>query len=138
MRWLIRSLIVWAITLPLFYLVGLPYMLNTLSDKARKDSFAQCQAHLKTQNMAYVATAIIKPERADTYCHCVSAPIQITNADIPDLVQKKQPERLNNAIKPVIEACNAALQDDMSRAMSTGAPTRSTFDADGVETVHFN
>lgn len=138
MRWLIRLLILWAVSLPLFYLFGLPYLLTKLNDKARLESFAQCQEHLKAERMAYVPTAIMKPDRADAYCRCISEPIAFTRADLIILAQKKQPERLNNALKPVIEACNAALQDDMTKAISAGAPTHSTFDENGVETVHFN
>lgn len=87
--------------------------------------------------MAYVPIAIMSPARADAYCHCISDPIRFTRSDILDLAQKKQPERLNNALKPAIEACNTGLQNDMDKAMNTGQP-RSTFDADGTETVHFN
>lgn len=138
MRWVLRSLLFWVISLPVFYLFGLPYLLTKLSDRARLESFVQCQTHLKEERIAYVPTALMKVDRADQYCHCVSDPITLTRADLFELARKKQAERLNNAMKPVIEACNSALQDDMSKAISAGAPTHSTFDENGVETVHFN
>ncbi len=137
MRWLMRSLIFWAVSAPLFYLFGLPFLIGKLETKSRAASFTACQAHLKDENIAYAPASIISPAQADAYCHCVSDPIAFTNADLFDLAQKKQPERLTAAMKPALEACNATLQQSMNNAINSAPATRSTWEPDGTETVHF-
>ena len=138
MRWLKRSLLFWALTLPLFYLFLLPWLLTKLEAKARNDSFASCQTHLTEEHLAHVPTAVLTDADAATYCHCVSDIITITRADLVELAQKKQPARLTSAMKPVVDACNATLQAGMNARINTGAQPRSTFGPDGTETVHFN
>ena len=42
MRWLLRFLLFWAISGPLFYLFGLPALLDFVSKKAQSEGYNQC------------------------------------------------------------------------------------------------
>lgn len=138
MRWVWRSLLFWAVSLPLFFIFGLPVVLDKVNDKARVQSFTQCQEHLQSQGMAGTPTALLKPAEADQYCHCVSDPITLMKEDLPNLLQKKPPERLNAAMKPVVEACNAALTQSINDAARALPQPRTVVEPDGTEIIHFN
>lgn len=138
MRWLIRSLIFWAVCAPLFYLFGLPMMMHKLETKSRAENYTACQQHLKDEHIANVPSAMVSPLQADQYCHCISDPITLTQADLFDLVQKKSPQRLADAMKPIVEGCNTALQGQLNRAVNAGPGPSSTYEPNGTETVHFN
>ena len=137
MRWLVRSLIFWAICAPLFYMFGLPKLMVKLETKARTENYAACQTHLKDEHLAGVPTAIINDKEADKYCHCVSDSIALTNADLFDLARKRQPARLEAVMKPIVEACNKTLQDKLTRNVISTEQPYSTFEKDGTETVRF-
>ncbi len=133
MRWVVRSLLLWAICLPLFYLYGLPYLMATLQTKARAESYTQCQVHFQKEGIAGMLT----PAEAEQYCHCVSDAIALEPSDLTDLVQKKQPERLARTMKPRVDACNTTLKEAITAA-ATAVPKRVETLPDGTEIVHFN
>lgn len=137
MRILIRILCFWGVALPLFYVFGLPMLLDKLQTKARADQFVQCHQHLREQHLTG-PTALLRDSEADAYCHCVSDGLTIERGDLVDMARHRQPERLNSAMKPVVEACNEQLKQSMSEAMKALPAPRVTTDANGVETVHFN
>jgi hypothetical protein len=138
MRWLIRSLIFWAICAPLFYLFGLPYLMGKLEAKAQADSYMQCQQHLQKEGMVGSPTAILKAPQADSYCHCVADAMKLEKSDLVDLIQKKQPERLQNAMKPLVDACNQTLQQGITETVKAAPPTRTEVLPDGTHVIHFN
>ncbi len=138
MRWLIRSLIFWAVCTPLFYLFGLPMLMEKLETSSRAENYTVCQQHLADEHLANVPSALLSPQQAEEYCHCVSDGITLTKSDLFDLALKRQPARLTEAMKPVVEACNETLQQALDRALNAGTAPRSTWEPDGTETIHFN
>lgn len=138
MRWLIRMALFWAVSLPLFYLFALPFLLGQLSAKAQTQGYAACLVQLREQGLTESPIAPLRPIDGQNYCHCVTDGLQFTRADLPELVQHQTPARLTEVQKPVIEACNAALQAAMNETIRQAPATSSTFDADGTETIHFN
>lgn len=137
MRWLLRFFIFWLIMLPLFYLFGLPWLMGLLSEKARTEAYGDCFRQLREQQLIDAPTAIVRQPQAETYCHCVSAPITLTRDDLPDLIKKRPPERLNALMKPVIEGCNADLQRSMTAIISGARPPETVRQPDGTEVIHF-
>jgi hypothetical protein len=110
MRWLRRSLIFWAISMPLFYVFGLPYMLNMLSAKARNEGYTQCSNHMKNEGLVGNANSPIKPEQGEKYCRCLSDGLIFTKNDLLDMVQKKPPVALTALAQSLSDTCNHELQ----------------------------
>ena len=123
MRWLKRSLIFWAISLPLFYLFGLPYLLDMLSKKAGEDSFAQCIAQMRTEGLLGGANSPFTPPMIDAYCHCVSSGLTFTKADLFDMVNKRPPAALTALANAKAQTCNATLENAPANAAAPAAPT---------------
>lgn len=119
MRWLLRLILFWAICAPLFYVFGLPLLLEKVSAKARADGFTQCIEHFNKPDMALMASHLPQPER-DAYCHCATDEIALTKADLPDLVQRRQPARLTAAMQQHTEQCNTELQRKINSNLSAG------------------
>lgn len=105
-RYLLRTLLFWAISLPLFYLFGLPLLMDKLSAKARSESYAQCSEQLKQPNMA----GAVPSDKADSYCHCVSDGLTFTQADLRDAISKKPPAAITALQTSLVEKCNRELQ----------------------------
>lgn len=101
MRYLIRTLFFWAISLPLFYVVGLPFMMDKLSAKARGESYTQCAEQLRQPNLAG-----IPGDKAEGYCHCVSDGLIFTKSDLFDVLQKKQPAAITALQATLVEKCS--------------------------------
>lgn len=138
MRLLLRIAIFWLITLPLFYAFGLPKLLSMLSEKVRADGYTECLAQLKQQNIIDTPAALVKHEVGEHYCHCVTDGLTLTKADLPDLVQRRMPQRVADMQKPVIDACNKELQERVN-GIITGAPApRVTRKDDGTEIMYFD
>lgn len=138
MRFLVSSLIFWAICSPLFYFFGLPVLIGKLEAKARGEAYAACQKTLEEEHLANAPASPLSPAQAETYCHCVSDPIAFTKGDLIALARTHQSERLTAALKPVVDACNQSLQQAINESINTGAKPHSTWEPDGTETVHFN
>lgn len=138
MRWLLRALIFWVVCAPLFYFFGLPLLMNSLQTKSRTENYTACIRHLQEEHLANVPSSLLSPQQADEYCHCISDTITLTQEDLFDIVQKKQPQRLEAAMKPIVDSCNETLQSTLNRAINSGTAPRSTYDPNGTETVHFN
>ena len=138
MRWLLRSFLFSCISLPLFYLLALPWLMGKLNVKTRAESYAQCQHQLHETGMAGSPTALLKAPQADAYCHCVSDSITLTRADLVPLAQHQPPTRLTAAMKPTVDACNDALKAGINQTITTAPAPSVTRDANGVEIVHFN
>jgi hypothetical protein len=118
MRWIIRSLIFWALCAPLAYVFGLPILLDKLTAKTRADALAQCQQHLQKEGMAGAAGSMLSTAMADEYCACVSGGLSVTRADLMELVQKKPPTALTAAANANSTKCNAALESKLSSPMT--------------------
>lgn len=121
MRWLLRLLLFWAISAPLFYLFGLPMLLDMLSKKAQAQGYAQCATHIKAIGLVGSSYATLTEYQGEKYCHCVSDGLIFTQHDVIDMVQKKQPAALNALAQSLSTQCNAALEG--SAAPAAPAPT---------------
>jgi hypothetical protein len=123
MRWLIRMLIFWAITAPLFYFFGLPALLDMLSKKARSEGYTQCIAHLQKEGMMGSANAPVTAAQGETYCHCVSDRLTFTQNDVMDMVQKKPPAALTAMANALSQSCNRDLQQSMRGMPPAASPS---------------
>ena len=132
MRWLLRMLLFWAITGPLFYLFGLPYLLDILSKKTQQQAYDQCKAQLVKEGLTGVPTALVKPAQAENYCHCVSDPLILTKADVFDLVKKKPPTALNALAQSKAETCNKQLQAEIDGVSAVPKPNIAAPTEDGI------
>jgi hypothetical protein len=110
MRKLIKMLVFWAISLPLFYLFGLPFALEKLSTKVQRDSFAQCQKQLATEGMVGALNSPLRPDQAEHYCHCVSDKLTFTQADLMDAVKKQPPKALTAQAELLASECQVTLR----------------------------
>lgn len=117
MRWLLRLILFWAISAPLFYFFGLPMLIEHLNGKTRRTSYDQCIQHLRDEGMIGSGIGKITPERGEAYCHCVSDGITFTKADILDMVKQHPPTALTELSQKLSHQCN----DDLSREMNTTA-----------------
>ena len=137
MRTLLRLALFWAVTAPLLYVYGLPWLLGKLDAKAQAQSYAACLEHLKTEHLIGGPGWVIKQADAEKYCHCVSDGLHFARADLPELMQKKTPARVETLMKPVVEACNATLQASMNATVQTAPGPSIERKADGTEVIHF-
>jgi len=106
-------LIFWAICLPLFYLFGLPYLIDMLSKKAQTQSYEQCLAQLKNDGTAGGLNSPLTAFQGEKYCHCVSDRLIFTKNDVLDMVQKKQPAALNALAQTLADGCNVEMKQMM-------------------------
>ena len=114
MRWLVRMLLFWAISAPLFYIFGLPYMLELLSKKAQDEALTQCVAQMRSQNMFGQTDSPMTGDMADKYCHCVADGLILTKNDVFELVQKKPATELTALSQSLTTKCNEQLQQTMA------------------------
>ena len=121
MRWLIRMLLFWAITAPLFYLFGLPFLIDMLSKKAQAQGYEQCATQLKTDGTAGGLNSPLTQAQGEKYCHCVSDRLIFTKNDVLDAVQKKPPAALNALAQSLADGCNAQLKEMMG--LTPAAPS---------------
>ncbi|MES2984092.1 MAG: hypothetical protein V4735_02770 [Pseudomonadota bacterium] len=123
MRWLWRSLAFWAVSLPLFYLFGLPMLLDQLSAKATREGYGQCITQMRAEGLLGGANSPFPPERIDQYCHCVSDGLIFTKPDLFDMVQKRPPAALTALASAKAATCNASLEQSVGMGAATvGAP----------------
>jgi hypothetical protein len=138
MRILIRSLIFWAICLPIFYLVGLPILMDKLDARIRGQNYDACFTHLKNEGLFGSGSAVLKKDQAEHYCHCVSDSLTLDRRDLFDLLKKRPPAHLTAAMKPVVEACNTELTQAMNAVITAAPAPRVTRAPDGTEVMHFD
>lgn len=110
MRWLLRLLLFWAISGPLFYMFGLPYLLDMLSKKAQTDAYTQCQQQLAKEGLVGSKNSPLNEQQGIGYCHCASDRLILTKNDVLDLVQKKPPVALTALSESIAKQCNTDLQ----------------------------
>lgn len=122
MRWLVRLLIFWAITAPLFYLFGLPYLLDLLSKKAQTQAYDQCTAQLAKDGMTGKPDSPVTKERGEKYCHCVSDGLILTKNDVFDLMQRKPPAGLTARGQAQADTCTRTLQEELNSAAPAVTP----------------
>lgn len=130
-RWFLRTLLCWIIFLPVFYFLLLPLLMDKLQTKMRNDAYNQCQAQLTQDKLVGQPNSPFSLTEAETYCRCAGDAITLTHDDLIALAKRERPERLENAMKPLVEACTATLQRGTGPAASTGAQ------GNVVETVTF-
>lgn len=134
MRWLKRALLFWALALPGFYFVGLPYLIGRLETKVRADTYADCQRqHAALQGATPDAAT---QARTDTFCHCLSDTLVFTQADLMDAVQKRPPAALTALVKSQVSTCAKARDQAMTQPAQTPMPVTTT-DAQGREVIYF-
>lgn len=121
MRWLVRLLVFWAISAPLFYLFGLPFALDLLSKKAQSEALAQCREQMVTNGMAGRSDSPLSAVQSDNYCHCVSDGLLFTKDDLRDVVMKKQPAALNALAQSLASKCNDELNAQLQH-LTPNAP----------------
>lgn len=110
MRWLLRLLLFWAVCAPLFYMFGLPYLLDMLSKKAQGEAYAQCQQQLAKEGLIGSKNSPLNEQQGVGYCHCASDRLILTKNDVFDLVQKKPPAALTALSESISKQCNTDLQ----------------------------
>jgi len=113
MRWLIRLLLFWAISMPLFYLFGLPAALDMLSNKARTQGFGQCIADMTSKGMIGSANSPVNAVQGEIFCHCMSDSLEISQTDLIAIVRKQPPAQLNAMIDALSKKCHHDLQQMM-------------------------
>lgn len=117
MRWLLRLLLFWAISGPLFYLFGLPKLMDYMNHKTRTATRDQCIAQLRDEGKLGSNPGQIPPTHAEQYCHCVSDKLTITRADLIDMVQQKPPTALTALSQNLGQQCG----DDLTRVLNAEA-----------------
>ena len=110
MRWLLRFLLFWAISTPLFYIVGLPLVLDHFSTKIRDQNYTQCITHLASEGLMGAANAAFTQAQGENYCHCMSDDLTFTQADLWDAVQRKPPAALTAMAQAASERCGKELR----------------------------
>jgi hypothetical protein len=118
MRWLLRLLLFWAISAPLFYLFGMPYMLDLLSKKAQAQTYAQCQQQLRDQGLVGSKNASLHEQQGVGYCHCMSDGLVMTKADLMDALHRRPPAALTAMAQARTDTCNV----DLRRALGYQPP----------------
>jgi hypothetical protein len=113
MRWLRRSLLFWAISMPLFYLFGLPALLDMLTTKARNEGYTQCSTQMKSEGLVGSANSPVTPDQGEKYCRCLSDGLIFSKNDLFDMVQKKPPAALTALAQSLADSCNRDLQHMM-------------------------
>ncbi|MFZ4540983.1 MAG: hypothetical protein ACOYNL_04120 [Rickettsiales bacterium] len=124
MRWLIRMLIFWAISAPLFYLFGLPYLLELLSKKAQTQGHSQCIEQITKEGIIGKPDSPISPDRGETYCHCVSDGLTLGKNDVLDMVRKKPPTLLTATAQAQATKCTKELEDEMRARAQPSIPAQ--------------
>lgn len=119
MRLIIRLVLFWAICAPLFYIFGLPMLIDHLNQKTRADAYKQCIDHLTKEGMIGSVNSPMTAEKGTTYCHCVSDDLTLTKDDILDIAQKKEPAAITAQSKAITERCN----NDMQQSVYTPPPS---------------
>ena len=113
MRLLIRMLLFWAITTPLFYLFALPALIDMLSKKAQTQAYEQCITKLKNDGTAGSANSPLTSFQGEKHCHCISDRLIFTKNDVLDIVQKKSPAALNAMAQSLSDSCSTELKQMM-------------------------
>lgn len=110
MRWLVRSMVLWAIMAPLFYFFGLPMLMEKLSKQTQTQTYTQCLANLKQQGLMDSDDAPISTKQGEHYCHCMSDGLTFTKPDIIDALHKRPPAALSAQAKAIAQQCNEELK----------------------------
>jgi hypothetical protein len=113
MRWLRRSLLFWAISVPIFYLFILPFLMDQLAKKAQDQAYTGCKQQLIDQGLTGSTNSPITAPQSEKYCHCVSDGLILTKKDVFDLVQHKPATDLNTLAQAVADTCTAELHKEM-------------------------
>lgn len=118
-RWLLRLLIFWGISAPLFYVFGLPAALDFMSRKISRDNYAQCLARLTSGELIVNYGSELSQSKGESYCHCTSDSLTFTRNDLWDTAQKKQPAELSAMAQSLADQCNAEFR---AAPTATSAP----------------
>lgn len=113
MRWLIRFLVFWAISAPLFYIFGLPALLDFISKKAQTEGYTQCITLMTNEKRIGSPNSPLTQMQGETYCKCVSSSLIFSQNDLLDVAQKKPPTALTALAKTLSEKCNRELQQSL-------------------------
>lgn len=134
MRWLKRALLFWVMVLPLFYFVGLPYLIGRLETKVRADTYADCQR----QHAALIGSTpdAATQARTDRFCHCLADTLVFTQADLVDALHKRPPAALTALVKAQVSTCATQRDQAMKAPNATPMPVTTT-DAEGREVIYF-
>lgn len=122
MRFLLRLILFWAICAPIFYLFGLPPLLDKLSEKTVAQTREQCFAHLNAEKLVGAPNSPMTAQQAESYCNCVSNGLKITQADLLDMAQRKQPTLLGIQAQQQANTCNIKLQEMQGLRPAPAAP----------------
>jgi hypothetical protein len=103
----------WSISGPLFYLYGMPALLEMLSKKAQDDGYRQCITLMTNEKQIGSPNSPLTQAQGETYCKCASSGLIFTQNDLFDMVQKKPPAALTALAKSLAEKCNRDLQQSL-------------------------
>ncbi len=135
MRFLLRLLLFWAISLPLFYGFGMPYLLEKVTTKARADGYSQCLGGLRKTLMMDAPSAPLTRAQGDAYCHCLSDSLTFTRDDLMDKLQKKPMAHLEGQAQSLSTQCAESLKHPaLAPAPKPSAPQPWE---DNQGTIHF-
>lgn len=113
MRWLLRLLLFWVITAPLFYLFGMPFMLDMMTKKTKNDAYTQCITTMTNEKQIGSPNSPLTQAQGEGYCTCVSGNLAFTQADLRDVLFKRQPAALSSLASAQAERCNRELQQSL-------------------------
>lgn len=113
MRWLFRFMMFWAISAPLFYLFGLPFLLDMLTKKTKNEAYTQCITLMTNEKQMGSPNSPLTQAQGEGYCVCTSNNLIFTKADLFDVVQKRQPATLSALAQSQAERCNRELQQSL-------------------------
>lgn len=135
MRFIKRLLIFWAISGPLFYVFGLPYLITKLEAKARVEAYTQCIDSITKQGIIGTPTASLTQQTGESYCHCIGDKLNFTKQDLYDTIQKKPPAALTAQAEALATSCSTILQQAMdaapaATAQPAAAPTTKPINTD--------
>ncbi len=113
MRWLIRMLVFSAISMPLFYLFGLPHLLDFINKKVKADGYSQCITLMTNEKQIGSPNSPLSQAQGERYCTCISTDLIFTQRDLMDTIQKKPPTALTALATSLNEKCNRELQQSL-------------------------
>ncbi|MDX2094670.1 MAG: hypothetical protein SFW64_01830 [Alphaproteobacteria bacterium] len=113
MRWLRRLVIFWAVSGTLFYVFGMPMLLDFMSRKVQRDGYTQCITQMTEQKQIGSPNSPLSQEQGEHYCRCTSDSLMFTPDDLSDAIQKKPPAALTAQAQSLAEQCQRDLQQSL-------------------------
>lgn len=128
MRWLLRSALLWLILAPLAWVYGTPHLLRYVEQEAKAQNSAACHRQVSE------ASAILPPERIDSYCDCLNEALHFEREDLFEMVKTRTaPVRINKALEARVTQCNPILHGQAPQPQHPAPDTPKTNPDGSVE-----